>query len=115
MRLLFVLPEYWRESVGGIRTFYVNLLPDLVCDSSKIKILLARREFAGRDGFVDEAGVEVEYVRADLLAKHDAVYQESQLAGNWLMGQFVPVANAAFEQVRGGEGFDMVEVTDWPL
>ncbi len=114
-RLLFVLPEYIREPVGGIRSFYVNLLPALVCDGCKIKVLVARREFAGRDAFVDEAGVEVEYVRAGLLEKHDQVYQESQFAGNWLMGQFVPVANAAFEQLRGGEGFDMVEVTDWPM
>jgi glycosyltransferase involved in cell wall biosynthesis len=57
----------------------------------------------------------VEYIRAGLLEKHDRFYQESQFAGNWLMGQFVPVANAAFEQANGGEGFDLVEVTDWPL
>ena len=115
MRLLFVLPEYLQEPIGGIRTFYVNLLPTLVCAGCRVKVLLARREFAGRDGFVDEAGVEVEYIRAGLLEKHDRFYQESQFAGNWLMGQFVPVANAAFEQANGGEGFDLVEVTDWPL
>ena len=115
MRLLFVLPEYRRESVGGIRTFYVNLLPALSRVGCQVKVLLARREFVGREAFIDESGVEVEYVAADLLAKHDGVYQESQFAGNWLMGQFVPVANAAFEQANGGEGFDLVEVTDWPL
>lgn len=115
MRLLFVLPEYSREPVGGIRTFYVNLLPSLVQAGCQIKVLLARREFCGKESFVDALGVEVEYVRADLLEKHDQVYHESQFVGNWLLGQFVPVANAAFEQVRGGEGFDMVEVTDWPL
>ena len=115
MRLLFVLPEYRRESVGGIRAFYVNLLPALSRVGCQVKVLLARREFVGREAFIDESGVEVEYVAADLLAKHDEVYQESQFAGNWLMGQFVPVANAAFEQANGGEGFDLVEVTDWPL
>ena len=115
MKLLFILPEYIREPVGGIRTFYVNLLPALAQAGCQVKALLARREFAGKDGFVDGAGVEVEYVRADLLEKHDRVYQESQFAGNWLMGQFVPVANAAFEQANGGEGFDLVEVTDWPI
>jgi len=115
MRLLFVLPEYRREPVGGIRTFYVNLLPALSRVGCQVKVLLARREFVGREAFIDESGVEVEYVAADLLAKHDRVYQESQFAGNWLMGQFVPVANAAFEQANGGEGFDLVEVTDWPL
>ena len=115
MKLLFVLPEYLREPVGGIRTFYVNLLPALARAGCGVKVLLARREFAGGNDFVDESGVEVEYVRADLLEKHDRVYQESQFAGNWLMGQFVPVANAAFEQANGGDGFDLVEVTDWPL
>jgi glycosyltransferase involved in cell wall biosynthesis len=115
MKLLFILPEYLREPVGGIRTFYVNLLPRLARAGCGVKVLLARREFAGKDGFVDESGVEVEYVCADLLDKHDRVYQESQFAGNWLMGQFVPVANAAFEHVKSGEGFDLVEVTDWPM
>jgi glycosyltransferase involved in cell wall biosynthesis len=115
MKLLFVVPEYWREPVGGIRTFYVNLLPTLARAGFQVKVLLSRREFSGKNGFVDESGVEVEYVRADLLEKHDRVYQESQFAGNWLMGQFVPVANAAFEQANGGEGFDLVEVTDWPM
>jgi glycosyltransferase involved in cell wall biosynthesis len=115
MKLLFVLPEYLREPVGGIRTFYVNLLPALARAGCGVKVLLARREFSGKNGFVDESGVEIEYVRADLLEKHDQAYQESQFAGNWLMGQFVPVANAAFEHANGGKGFDLVEVTDWPL
>jgi len=115
MKLLFILPEYSREPVGGIRSFYCELLPALVRAGCEVKVLLARREFVGRDGFTDEAGVQVEYVRADLLGKHDRAYQESQFAGHWLMGQFVPVANAAFEQARAGEGFDLVEVTDWPL
>lgn len=115
MKLLFILPEYSREPVGGIRSFYCELLPALARAGCEVKVLLARREFVGRDGFTDGAGVQVEYVRADLLEKHDRAYQESQFAGHWLMGQFVPVANAAFEQARAGEGFDLVEVTDWPL
>ena len=115
MKFLFVLPEYLREPVGGIRTFYVNLLPALARAGCQVRVLLSRREFADRKGYVEESGVEVEYLRADLLEKHDQVYQQSQFAGNWLMGQFVPVANAAFEQANGGEGFDLVEVTDWPL
>jgi glycosyltransferase involved in cell wall biosynthesis len=115
MKLLFILPEYLREPVGGIRSFYVNLLPGLARAGFGVKVLLARREFADMEGFVDESGVEVEYVRADMLAKHDKSYQMSQYAGNWLLGEFLPVANAAFEQARAGEGYDLVEVTDWPL
>jgi glycosyltransferase involved in cell wall biosynthesis len=115
MKLLFVLAEYVLEPVGGIRTFYVSLLPALVRAGCEVKVLLARREFAGNQSFTDESGVEVEYLCPNLLARHDLAYQESQFAGNWLMGQFVPVANAAFEQSKGGEGFDIVEVTDWPM
>ena len=115
MKLLFILPEYLREPVGGIRTFYVNLLPRLARAGCGVKVLLARREFADMEGFMDESGVEVEYVRADLLKKHDRSYQLSQYAGNWILGEFLPVANAAFEQARAGEGYDLLEVTDWPL
>lgn len=115
MKLLFILPEYLRESVGGIRTFYVNLLPELVRFGCHVKVLLARREFADGVAFVDESGVEVEYIRGDLLEKHDRVCRESQFAGNWLVCEFLPVANAVFEQARAGEGYDLVEVTDWPL
>ena len=115
MKLLFILPEYVREPVGGIRTFYCDLLPALARSGCLVKVLLARREFAGAESFTDEVGVEVEYVRADLLQKHDAIFQDSQFAGNWLLGQFMPVASAAFEQTSGGVGFDLVELTDWPL
>ena len=115
MKLLFILPEYRHEPVGGIRAFYVNLLPELVRSGCHVKVLLARREFADGVAFVDESGVEVEYIRGDLLEKHDMACRESQFAGNWLVCEFLPVANAAFEQARAGEGYDLVEVTDWPL
>lgn len=115
MKLLFILPEYHREPVGGIRTFYLNLLPALAQAGCQVKVLLARREFAGADPFIDDFGVEVEYVKAELLAEEDELFQASELAGRWLLGQFWPVANAAFQQVRGGAGYDLVELTDWPL
>ena len=115
MKHLFILPEYRHEPVGGIRTFYVNLLLELARAGCHIKVLLARREFADGVAFVDESGVEVEYIRGDLLEKHDRACRESQFAGNWLVCEFLPVANAAFEQARAGEGYDLVEVTDWPL
>jgi glycosyltransferase involved in cell wall biosynthesis len=115
MKLLFVLPEYQREQAGGIRTFYCNLLPALAGAGCKVKALVACRGTFDSPSFTDEHGVEVEYLRSELFEKHSRSMAGSAFAGWPTLGHYVPVGLAAYEQVAGGEGFDAVELTDWPL
>jgi len=115
MKLLFILPEYHREQAGGIRTFYCNLLPALAKAGCSVKVLLACRGTFDSPSYTDEAGVEVEYLRGDLFEKHSRNVAASYLAGQPTLGHYLPVGLAAHEQARGGEGFDLVELTDWPL
>jgi len=115
VKLLFILPEYHREQAGGIRTFYCNLLPALAKAGCSVKVLLACRGTFDSPSYTDEAGVEVEYLRGDLFEKHSRNVASSYLAGQPTLGHYLPVGLAAHEQSRGGEGFDLVELTDWPL
>jgi glycosyltransferase involved in cell wall biosynthesis len=115
MKLLFILPEYHREQAGGIRTFYCNLLPALAKAGCGVKVLLACRGTFDSPSYTDEAGVEVEYLRGNLFEKHSRNVAASYLAGQPTLGHYLPVGLAAHEQARGGEGFDLVELTDWPL
>ena len=115
MKILFILPEYHREQAGGIRTFYCNLLPALANAGCSVKVLLACRGTFDSPSYTDEAGVEVEYLRRDLFEKHSRNVAASYLAGPPTLGHYLPVGLAAYEQARGGEGFDLIELTDWPL
>jgi len=115
MKILYVLPEYVREPVAGIRSFYCNMLPALAAAGCKVTVLVARRESIDENSFRDPSGVEVQYLRSDLLHKHDKIFQDSYMAGNVALAHYLPVGMAAHEQVMRGEGVDLVEVVDWPL
>jgi glycosyltransferase involved in cell wall biosynthesis len=115
VKLLFILPEYAREQAGGIRTFYCSLLPALAAAGCRVKVLVACRGTFDAPSFTDESGVAVEYLRKDLFEKYSRSMAGSPFAGWPTLGHYVPLGLAAYEQVRAGEGFDAVEVTDWPL
>jgi glycosyltransferase involved in cell wall biosynthesis len=115
LRLLFILPEYRKEPAGGIRTFYCNLLPALAKAGCRVKVLVVHRGMFDAPPFTDEGGVEVEYLRSAIFEKHSRSVAASYMDGYPALGHFVPMGLAAYEQAEAGEGYDLVELTDWPL
>lgn len=115
MKILFILPEYRKEPAGGIRTFYCNLLPALAKAGCQVKVLVVHRGMFDASPFTDEGGVEVEYLRSAIFEKHSRSVAASYMAGYPALGHFVPMGLAAYEQAEAGEGYDLVELTDWPL
>ena len=115
MRIIFILPEYRCESAGGIRSFYCNLLPALVGAGCRVRVLVAHRDGFDAPSFTDEGGVVVEYLRSDLFEKHSRNVAASYVKSYRTLGHFLPLGLAAYEQARAGEGYDLVELTDWPL
>lgn len=112
MRLLFVIPEYLPQEGGGIITFYRHLLPELARQGHHVRVLVGSGVSLGTQRF-EERGVPVEYLteeefRASLtrFRAFDAVpFVQKGLAAAW----------ALWEKARGGEGFDLVETSDWGL
>lgn len=113
MKVLFVLSEYLPDSGGGIITYYAGILPHLVRAGHEVDVLVASREAMDRaPGEID--GVRVSYLRGDLLAAHESGFARFRIEFPSLCA-FLPIAWAAYDQCRAGEGYDLVETTDFPM
>ena len=111
MKLLYILSEYLPDSGGGIITFYANLLPRLVERGHRVKILVANHSSLDRSERI-EHGVEVEYLKSSFV---DEARLGCKKFRNDTLWAYMPLAWGAYHQANGGEGFDIVEATDWAL
>ncbi len=105
MNLLFVLPEYYPHPGGGIATYYLELLPELVRQGHTVKVIVGSGVTNGEHA-IEKDGVTVEYLKPDRFRKF-SLFPELQkhLAASWAM----------WEQTYEGKGFDVIETTDWGL
>lgn len=112
MKILFTIPEYPPHSGGGIATFYWSLLPEVVKRGHQVHVLAGSAFLSGKASYPME-GITVELLNSDLVAKNllkfDRYYAtpelQRHLAASW----------AAWEQVDGGAGYDLVETTEWGM
>jgi glycosyltransferase involved in cell wall biosynthesis len=108
LKLLYILPEYLPDSGGGIITFYGQLLPALVQAGHEVKVVVANHQ--SLDKPVREIqGVRIEYLKSHFVEKARLGCQKF----NATFWAFMPIAWGAYEQMHGGEGYDIVESTDW--
>ena len=108
MKLLYILPEYLPDSGGGIITFYGQLLPALVQAGHDVKVLVANHQSLDKPAR-EIQGVQVEYLKSHFVEKARLGCQQF----NATLWAFMPIAWGAYEQMHGGEGYDIVEATDW--
>jgi len=111
MKLLYILPEYLPDSGGGIITFYGQLLPALVQSGHEVRVLVANHQSLDKPACVIH-GVQVEYLESKFADKARLGCGKFKNPTLWA---FLPLAWGGFEQARGGEGYDLVEATDWGL
>jgi glycosyltransferase involved in cell wall biosynthesis len=111
MRLLFVLPEYGLEVHGGIATYYSHLLPALVRLGASVYVCAP----SGRRGSTshDSNGVTFIPVDDDTVASASAKF--SRLIPVPAVYHMIAFAYAAWETCAKGNGFDIVETTDYGL
>ncbi|MES2267301.1 MAG: glycosyltransferase family 4 protein [Bacteroidota bacterium] len=112
MNILFILPEYYPHSGGGISTYYLHYINALKPFCKRIKAIVGSGYVQSADKF-DHNGIEVEYLDPELY--HDYLHKftaydllpayKSNLAAAWAMWQ----------QANNGEGFDIIECTDFGL
>lgn len=111
MKILFILPEYYPHSGGGISTYYLELIPALKPYCTSIKVLVGSGYTQGTESFVKD-GIEVSYLKPNLYKQYlqqfnkFSIFPELQrnLAAAWAM----------WEQAKN-EDFDLVECTDFGL
>lgn len=113
MRLLFILSEYLPQSGGGIISYYAGVLPYLVLAGHEVRVLVAATDFLDQpDRLID--GVRVSYLQSESLNGFSGRFARFR-HGYPAISAFLPVAWAGWQQVRGGEGYDLVETTDFPM
>lgn len=113
MKLLFVLSEYLPESGGGIISYYAGMLTHLVHAGHETHVLVAATNFLDQpDRVID--GVRISYLQSKSLNAFSGSFERFR-HGYPAFSAFLPVAWAAWQQVSGGEGYDLVETTDFPM
>lgn len=114
MKLLFILPEYLPQGGGGIITFYRHLLPEFVRQGHQVKVIigsgLTHRASADQQS-ID--GVDVEFLETSRFEKY--LQRFAHFAVMPGLRRYLAAAWACHEQAGGGEGYDLVETTDWGL
>lgn len=112
MKLLFVIPEYPPCSGGGIATFYQNLLPQLAQQGHQVHVLAGSAFTSAHPGY-ERDGVTVEFLDPTRIAANHRRFDRYRATPE--LQRHLTAAWAAWEQVRGGQGYDLVETTDWGL
>jgi glycosyltransferase involved in cell wall biosynthesis len=113
VRLLFVLPEYGSEVRGGIATYYSHLLPALVSLGARVHVCAPS---GGRGSTShDSNGVTFIPVDDNILASANAKFSRLIPLALAEVCHMIAFAYAAWETCARGDGFDVVETTDYGL
>lgn len=114
MRLLYLLPEYFENASGGIGTYYRHLLPMIAAMGHEVRVIVG-------SGFTAESaptpctmsGVSIQILDRDRLFKYHEKF--TKYASMPTLRRHLAAAWAMWEMANHGDGFDLIEATDWGL
>ncbi|WP_307292285.1 glycosyltransferase family 4 protein [Pedobacter agri] len=112
MNILFILPEYLPHSGGGISTYYQHYITALKPHVTKIKVIVGSGYVQSDDTF-ELDGVKVEYLKPILHQKYLKCFSQYDLAPDFKAN--LASAWAMWEQIQNGDGYDLIECTDFGL
>lgn len=112
MNILFILPEYYPHSGGGISTYYLHYIKALKAHCERIKVLMGSGYMHGNDKFMND-GIEIEYLQEDIYRRYLDKFTKFDLFPEFKRN--IAAAWAMHEQANEGNGFDMIECTDFGL
>jgi glycosyltransferase involved in cell wall biosynthesis len=104
MRLLFVLPEFGPQALGGIATFYQHLVPALQARGHTVDVVVT-------DPHCRSAGDGVRVLAPR--KSHSTVWNHLTPAPH--LRNALEIAYSAWELADGGMGYDVVETTDYGM
>ncbi len=112
MKILFILPEYYPHSGGGISTYYLQYIKALQPHCQYVKVIVGSSYTHGDDVF-NLDGIEIEYLKPSVYQHHLNQFSKYDLFPEFRNN--LAAAWAMWEQVKQGDGFDMIECTDFGL
>lgn len=113
MKILVLTPEFTATG-GGIATFYRALVPALVEAGVSVRIVEGNAFFSSRDARPrDYMGVTVETLCSDALER--SFRRFDRYCATPEARRHLSAAWALWDQARTGDGFDIVEASDWGL
>jgi glycosyltransferase involved in cell wall biosynthesis len=112
LKILFILPEYYPHSGGGIATYYQYYLKALLPFCEQLKIITGSG-YVQEDKIFEHEGITVEYLKPQLYQKYLGKFTQYDLLPDFKRN--IAAAWAMWEQADEGNGFDMIECTDFAL
>jgi glycosyltransferase involved in cell wall biosynthesis len=112
MNILFILPEYYPHPGGGLATYYLEIIPEIVRQGHQVKVIVGSGVVMGEQTY--EVGqVSIEYLKPTLFKKYLDKYKKLSLFPE--LQKHLAAAWAMWEQANHGVSYDIVETTDWGL
>jgi glycosyltransferase involved in cell wall biosynthesis len=109
LKVLFVLPEYGAQVRGGIARFYQHAVAGLRSAGCQADVCIASSDVS--EVIADDVPIR----RLEDNAVMRAEGRLSHLALFPALRRQLAIAFAAYDACSGGDGYDVVEVTDWGL
>lgn len=112
MNILFVLPEFPPQYGGGIATYYRTLLPAIVAQGHTVHVLVGSA-YTNDHPRRDEQGYTVEFLNVGRRARATEKFTAYEAVPP--LRRTLGAAWALFQQAERGEGYDLIETTDFGL
>jgi glycosyltransferase involved in cell wall biosynthesis len=112
LNILFILPEYYPHSGGGISTYYQHYIDVLKPHCKRIKVIVGSGYVQGNDKF-NHNGIEVEYLDPQLYKQQLEKFIKLDLLPEYKNN--IAAAWAMWHQTQAADGFDIIECTDFGL
>ncbi|SER31580.1 glycosyltransferase family 4 protein [Pedobacter rhizosphaerae] len=112
MKILFILPEYYPHSGGGISTYYLHYIEALKPYVQEIKVIVGSGYTQSEEEH-DLNGISIEYLKPKLYQNQLEKFSKFDLIPEYKKN--IAAAWAMWEQTNRGEGFDIIECTDFGL
>lgn len=112
LRVLFILPEYYPHSGGGISTYYLQYIKALKNVLSEIKVIVGSGYTQSDDIFKID-GITIEYLKPNIYQTYVTKFSKFDLIPEYRNN--LAAAWAIWEQCNEGMDFDIIECTDFGL
>ncbi len=110
MKIAFVLPELYPHPGGGLATYYLHYISKIKPYCSEIKIFVGSAT-EQRLNPINWEGISISYLNPKTYKKY---FSQFSHFSSWpeIQGHLA-AAWGLYEQANAGEGFDIIETTDW--
>lgn len=109
---MFIIPEYYPHSGGGIATYYEHYIKALQPYCEHIKVIVGSGYTQAENDF-DHNGVSVEYLKPSLYHQYLDKFTQYDLLPDYKNN--IAAAWAMWQQANQGHGYDIIECTDFGL